>query len=77
MDILERYIAAYVVECLTGVPGSNDAYYSVLAQSRSNTKHPLLKQVIELTRGHEPRSEYTKTKVRELAIEYLKAKFPL
>jgi hypothetical protein len=76
MDIIERYIGAYIVECLTGIPGSNDGYYSILAQSRSTTKHPMLKKVLDITRGHEPRDPDIKNKVREFAINYLRTKYP-
>lgn len=76
MDIVERYAAAYAIECLTGIPGSNSAYYSVLASSRSNTKHPLLAQVFEATHGREPRDIEVKEKVRALVQDYLRTKFP-
>lgn len=76
MDIIERYVSAYIVECLTGVPGGNDAYYSVLAETRSNTNHPLLKQVLEATHKQEPRHADIKEKVRGIAMHYLVTKYP-
>lgn len=76
MDIIERYISAYVVECLTGVPGGNPGYYSVLAETQSNTEHPLLKQVLALAHGREPRNDDVKMEVRNLAMHYLATKYP-
>lgn len=76
MDIIERYLGAYVVECLTGIPGSNPGYYSILAESRSSTRHPMLKKVLEITKGHEPRDPEIKNKVRVFAINYLRTKYP-
>ena len=76
MDIIERYLAAYAIECLTGVPGANPAYYSILAVTRSNTEHPLLKQVLQETYHNEPRDVQVKERVRKIALDYLKTKFP-
>lgn len=76
MDIVERYLAAYVVECLTGIPGANSTYYSILSETRSNTQHPLLKQVLAETHDREPRDVEVKEKVRSIALNYLKTKFP-
>lgn len=76
MDIIERYLSAYVVECLTGVTGSNPNYYSILAETRSNTKHPLLRAVLDITYHQDPRSSEVKERVRAYCLNYLGTKFP-
>jgi hypothetical protein len=71
MDIVERYLSAYVVECLTGIPGSNPNYYPILSNSGSNTKHPLLQGVLERVHEKEPESEEVKSVVRAYVLNYL------
>jgi hypothetical protein len=71
MDIIERYICAYIVECITGKSGSNPNYYAVLETTRSNTKHPLLKEVLAIVHHKDAQSDEIKTKVRDLVLSKL------
>jgi hypothetical protein len=49
VNIIERYVCAYIVEALTGVQGSYPEHvYSVLSQTKAKTEHPLLKQVLQV-----------------------------
>ncbi len=76
MDIVERYIGAYIVECLTGISGNNPSYYSILSETRSNTKHPLLGAVLDITYHQDPRSPKIKEEVRAYCLNYLSTKYP-
>jgi hypothetical protein len=74
VNILERYLSAYVVECSTGIPGEQpENVYDVISNSRSNTTHPLLSQVAELVRQHRPELPSTKQEVKAMLAAFLEA----
>jgi len=70
----ERYIAAYILECLTGFQGTNPDYKSVIRHTRVvPNSDPIMKGVVEIvqTSGEDPRNFRIKEKVRLFVMKAL------
>lgn len=76
MDITQRYVCAYIVECLTGFIGDSPQYSSLLRNIRTKQGHPLLDGVVEIVKssGLDPRSPNVEKRVKEFTLEYLKGR---
>lgn len=73
MNIAERHICAYVVECLTGEPGENPDYtHAFLANNRRLiTRNRLLQKVMLFLDGKDPAEAAVRGKVRRLVLRFL------
>jgi len=75
VNIIERYISAYIVHCLFPEiavdPVHMDYVYQVLRETGSTPKNELLRQVLEFTRARRAESEYTKKVVKDYVTSLL------
>lgn len=79
MNIIERYIAAYVFHCLFPDKTASENHlgyvYEVLRETGSNPKNELLKNVIDFVRQGDPESEYTQSTVRKYIVAMIQETF--
>jgi hypothetical protein len=64
MNIMERYVSAYIVECLTGYKGEFPEYIELIRVSRP--RHPLLKKVVRAVKYLDPRSTEAVNRVKKI-----------
>ena len=64
MSIMERYISAYIVECMTGYRGEFPEYVELIKVSRP--KNPLFKRVVRAVQYLDPRSTEAVNRVKNI-----------
>lgn len=50
MDITERYVASFVIECITGKSGGEPEYYKLIKGVRKKLVNPLLQEVVGIVK---------------------------
>lgn len=74
MNITERYLSAYIFECLTGYKGDNPDYSSVLKTVTKRIRNPIMKKVMQfISASGDPHSRVTKRQVKKYLMEVLNA----
>ncbi len=76
MKIIERYLSAYVVDCLFGHGKDNvhmDYVYQVLRETGSKTNHPVLSKILDYIRQGDPKDPAIQAEVRAYVLETAKA----
>jgi hypothetical protein len=70
MKIIERYLSAYVIDCLFGHTNEvhMDYVYQVLRESGSKTDHPILSKVLDYVRQGDPKDPHIKDEVRAYVL---------
>lgn len=80
MKIIERYISAYIVNCLFPISDAIDQeqrnshmnyVYEVLRETGSKSSHPLLNQVLDFVRQSDPSDPATQRDVRDYVMAQL------
>lgn len=76
MNIIDRYISAYVVQCLfPSEPGPDFQYVcEVLLETQAKSSNPVLQEVLETVKMYDPSSESVQTLVRQRLLELLENK---
>lgn len=75
MKIIERYLSAYVMDCLFGHTNEThmDYVYQVLRETGSKTDHPVLSKVLDYVRQGDPNDPVIKGEVRAYVLEMAKS----
>lgn len=64
MNIMERYLCAYIIMCISGDGETPEYIHSVLgARTKIRTKNPLLLKTLEVLTGKDSRAPETKAEV--------------
>lgn len=73
MKIIERYLSAYVIDCLFGhVDDTHMEYvYQVLRESGSRSDHPVLGKVLDYVRQGDPADPKLQAEVRAYTISVI------
>lgn len=66
MKIIERFLSAYVMDCLFGHTNEThmDYVYQVLRETGSKTDHPVLSKVLDYVRQGDPKDPHIRDEVR-------------
>ena len=80
MRIIERYISAYIVDCLLPIQRGDDKHmnyvYEVLRETGSNPEHPILRHVLNFVRQSDPADPKTRKDVRDYVLAMITREAP-
>lgn len=70
MNIIERYISAFIVQSVTGIGGEQPSWpYDVLKHTEMKTKEPVLQSVLEAVKRSSGNSKELKVAILEIVAE--------
>ena len=70
MNIIERYISAFIVQSVTGIGGEQPSWpYDVLKHTQMATKEPVLQEVLDIVQRSNGNSKELRVAVVEVVVE--------
>lgn len=73
MNIVERYVSAYIVRCITGIDGEQPEWvYEVLRETKAHVDNALLALVVKMVQGSEADTLDLRNSIAGLVAGYSK-----